>query len=149
MPVKRWETLSNTMKFISALSVLFYVSCLFSGSTADSNLFKIPAENATLSTNQAFAFNYTSGKYFEESSLGITVLLTPYNWTYSEWGMILVENLEPYTVGISQYTAIVTPNFAGGEQLSTQFQLVVVEKYSVYGGTGDALATDARYVWLD
>ncbi|KAK0244739.1 hypothetical protein EDD85DRAFT_210835 [Armillaria nabsnona] len=114
------------MKF----TTLFSLIPALAGTFVAAGTFNSPTSGQTISANEPFNLTWTSGRYFKENSISITVLLTEGEYASKLYGTTLVKDLQPMT----HYHSDLTPSFLYGSERSGNFQIVVLETYTSYGG---------------
>ncbi|KAK0201379.1 hypothetical protein DFS33DRAFT_980614 [Desarmillaria ectypa] len=125
------------MKF----TTLFSLIPALAGTFVAAGTFNSPTSGQTICANEPFNLTWSSGRYFKESSISITVLLTEGEYSSSLEGTTLVKDLEPMTTGFYEYYSDLTPYFFYMSQRSGNFQIVVLETYTAYS---DVPATNAE-----
>ncbi|KAK0460130.1 uncharacterized protein EV420DRAFT_1478659 [Desarmillaria tabescens] len=127
------------MKFSS----LYILPALALSTLVSAGVFISPTPGQTISSTEAFNLTWTSGKYFKENSLNITVLLARSTFTSTLSGITLVEGLVSSDAGIKTYSAELAPRYFYGDNETGAFDVVIIESYAAYGG-----ANDATDVWI-
>jgi len=119
-------------------SLVFAISAAF----VSAGTFVSPTAGSTVvEVDGAINVTWVSGRYFEESSQSISVLLEAVpvgTETLTEIdGVILATDLAPVAPGFGEegptYSALLTPKFSGSAPPG-QFALIIVENYQAFGG---------------
>ncbi|KAK0477382.1 hypothetical protein IW261DRAFT_1566288 [Armillaria novae-zelandiae] len=118
------------MKF----TTLFSLIPALAGTLVAAGTFNSPTSGQTISANEPFNLTWSSGRYFKENSISITVLLTEGEYASKLYGTTLVKDLQPTTTGLYKYYSDLTPSFFYGSERSGNFQIVVLETYTAYSG---------------
>ncbi|KAF8829368.1 hypothetical protein HHX47_DHR3000830 [Lentinula edodes] len=103
------------------------VACVSAGT------FVSPTNGSTISSSGTFNFTWVSSRYFKESSRSVTVLLGE-----NLEGVVLAKNLASTAQGEGAegptYHAQLTPQFVASSPPGGNYQVIVIEDYSSYGG---------------
>ncbi|KAK0460150.1 uncharacterized protein EV420DRAFT_1478677 [Desarmillaria tabescens] len=102
-----------------------------------------PTAGQTIYSTEPFNLTWVSGRYFEEESLNITVLLVHSPFTSTLNGITLVEGLVSPNAGVKTYSTELTPSYFYGDNETGTFDVVILETYLAYAHFNDA--TD---VWI-
>ncbi|KAK0477334.1 hypothetical protein IW261DRAFT_1566237 [Armillaria novae-zelandiae] len=122
---------------------LYILPALALSALVSAGVFVSPTAGQTISSTDQFNLTWTSGKYFQENSFNITVLLARSPFTSTLSGVTLVEGLVSPDAGIKTYSAELTPKYFYGDNETGTFDVVIIESYSAYGGAN--YATD---LWI-
>ncbi|KAK0438562.1 hypothetical protein EV421DRAFT_1970674 [Armillaria borealis] len=133
------------MKF--SFPLLYILPALVLSALVSAGVFISPTPGQTLSSTevnvlsssfagltlvQPFNLTWTSGKYFEENSVNITVLLAQSPFASTLSGVTLVQGLVSPDAGIVTYSAELLPQYFYGVNITGAFDVVILETYLAY-----------------
>ncbi|KAK0477313.1 hypothetical protein IW261DRAFT_1609031 [Armillaria novae-zelandiae] len=117
---------------MKSFALLCTLPALVLSTLVSAGVFISPTTNQTLSSTSPFNLTWVSGKYFEENSVNITVLLarSPFASTLS--GVTLVQGLVSPDAGILTYSAELLPQYFYGVDITGAYDVVILETYLAY-----------------
>ncbi|SJL17705.1 uncharacterized protein ARMOST_21265 [Armillaria ostoyae] len=111
---------------------LYILPALAFSALVSAGVFISPTPGQTLSSTEPFNLTWTSGKYFEENSVNITVLLAQSPFASTLSGVTLVQGLVSPDAGIVTYSAELLPQYFYGVNITGAFDVVILETYLAY-----------------